>query len=128
SAIPASNSLNSPTCRVTLVNSVAGSSAGRQTNLADSDAPSPSAPSGATGVPSSLSASNSGTPEIPSPETSPSSSSAPSVGSAAGVICKGPATGPSSSSSTARAARVAGAAVLFALFLTTRARRKALEI
>ncbi|KAG6858956.1 hypothetical protein C0991_001598, partial [Blastosporella zonata] len=111
-------------------NSVAGLSVGRQTNLADSDSPSPLAPSGATGAPSSLSSSNLGppeipsssllspklgTPEIPSPEIpSPSSLSSPESGT--------PEIS-SASSSTTRAARVAGAAVLFALFLTTRARR-----
>ncbi|KAG6847067.1 hypothetical protein C0991_002367 [Blastosporella zonata] len=62
---PASNSLNSPIRRVTHSNSVTGLSAGCQTDLADSDSPSPSAPSGATGAPSSLSSSNLGPPKIP---------------------------------------------------------------
>ncbi|KAG6846967.1 hypothetical protein C0991_002581, partial [Blastosporella zonata] len=69
----------------------------------------PSATSGATGAPSSLSSSNSGPPKIPS-----SSSPLPKSGTL--KIS-------SASSTTARAARVAGAAALFSLFLTTRALR-----
>ncbi|KAG6839400.1 hypothetical protein C0991_002939, partial [Blastosporella zonata] len=103
SAIDASNSLNSPTRQVTRSNSVAGSSVGRQTDFADSDPPSPSTPSSAAGAPSTLS-SNLGPPEIPPPKTSASSSSAPSVGSATGVICEGPAAGPSLLSSELRTA------------------------
>ncbi|KAG6838207.1 hypothetical protein C0991_001056, partial [Blastosporella zonata] len=108
-------------------NLVAGSSVGRQTDFADSDPLSPSTPSGAAGTPSTLSY-NLGPPEIPPPKTSASSSSAPSVGSAAGVVYEGPAVGPSLSSSKVHSAQVAGAAALFVLFLTTRALRWALRV